>query len=250
MTVYAYLRISNSAQDVDIQKNTLMKWIEEQAHLSVEFIEDATSHRLNWHRREIGQLIERLTQNDIVVVTEVIHLARSAYEFFQIQETIFKQGAALYTVNENLAFTPFHTGQVDIDNMVKGVMLSMLEQMSTLQQAFIAKKTKEGIRAARAKGKTIGRPKNQPILWKLDYYHEVIITQLKQGHTQSAIVRLLNSPEQHNLSIHRNTLNKWMKRWDLSTLSHNALPQEKIAFCHEVDNKQKQIKAFVDANSS
>ncbi|MCV6639467.1 recombinase family protein [Candidatus Albibeggiatoa sp. nov. NOAA] len=250
MTVYAYLKVSNSSQDIDTQKSTLLEWLlERQTYASVEFIEDAISSRLDWRKRGIGRIIERLKQNDIVVVADVTHLAHSAYECFQIQEAVLKQGAALHTVSENLAFEPFHTGRAKIDSIFKNLMLSILKQVGILQQAFIAKKTRQGIRTTYAKGKTIGRSKDQPILWKLDYYHEVIITQLKQGHTQSAIVRFLNDPEQHNLSIHHNTLNKWMKRWHLSTLNNNTLPQEKAAFYSNIYHKQQEIKAFIDAYS-
>ncbi|WP_353571501.1 recombinase family protein [Candidatus Albibeggiatoa sp. nov. BB20] len=242
MTIYAYLRVSTGVQDVNAQKTAVMEWAVKHGH-KLDFIEDSVTSRKDWTLRKIGSIVESVQAGDIVVASDVTRLARSAMECLQIQEEILKKGGELHTVNENLVFKPPHTGQSEIDNVMKEMMLLMLGQMGKLQRAFISKKTKEGIQHARDSGKQIGRQKGQQVVRKLDYHYDAILQLLKRGHSQISVIRILN--EKPDIDIHRNTFTKWMKHWKLRTLTSTANVNDKIEYNKKLDQTRIKIKQFL-----
>jgi len=57
-----------------------------------------------------------------------------------------------------------------------------------IERDMISKRTKEGLKAAKAKGRQLGRPKG-PGKSKLDVYREEIIALIKTGSTQTYLAK-------------------------------------------------------------
>ena len=76
---YGYIRVSTEEQNLENQKKAISekykirKWIEEKRSGTVDF-----------HKRNLGELIEQLNEGDTLVVTEISRLGRSLNMIFDI----------------------------------------------------------------------------------------------------------------------------------------------------------------------
>ena len=72
------------------------------------------------------------------------------------------------------------------DTMESKIVLNMLAMFSEIERNLISERTKEGLKAVRAKGIKLGRPKG-PGKSKLDPHREEIFALLKNGSTKKFI---------------------------------------------------------------
>lgn len=87
------------------------------------------------------------------------------------------------------------------------VMAMMFRIAAEIERDLIRKRTTEGLRAARAKGKLLGRPKG-PGKSKLDAYREEIIALLKNGSTQIHVAKKYGTSQPN--------LHNWLRKNNLS----------------------------------
>jgi DNA invertase Pin-like site-specific DNA recombinase len=66
--------------------------------------------------------------------------------------------------------------------------LTMLAMMAEVERDLISERTKEGLRAARAKGSQLGRPKG-PGKSKLDKHSNEIIALIRNGSTKTFVAK-------------------------------------------------------------
>lgn len=157
MHVIGYRRVSTEEQarsghGLDAQRQT----IEEHAARkgwTVEWIEDegATGSRINPGLRRSLDLL-RTKQADALVVTKMDRLARSVLNAADIMRSAQEQGWSLIVLDLGM----------DLSTPSGKAMYNMLATFAELERDMIATRTREGLAAARAKGKTLGRPSAIP----------------------------------------------------------------------------------------
>jgi len=75
------------------------------------------------------------------------------------------------------------------------VMITLFSLFAEIERDLISERTKEGIVAARAKGKILGRPKGVLGKSRLDGKEEEIRFLLQKGVSKSAIAKILEVPD-------------------------------------------------------
>ena len=88
-------------------------------------------------------------------------------------------------------------------------MLNMFAMMSEIERDLISERTKEGLKAVKARGVKLGRPKG-PGKSKLDKHQEEIVALLKTGSRQNYIAKKFNTTPA-NLSL-------WLKKKGLTSI--------------------------------
>jgi DNA invertase Pin-like site-specific DNA recombinase len=100
-------------------------------------------------------------------------------EIMEIMAAAKEKGIAIYDVKNALELN---------GNMNSKIMAMVFKIAVGIERELISKRTIEGLKAARAKGKLLGRPKGTGKS-KLDIHREEIIALLKNGSTQVHIAR-------------------------------------------------------------
>lgn len=100
-------------------------------------------------RPELGKLLDIARSGDIIVITELTRLSRSTKDLISISEKLKERNIELISIKENINTTT-STGKL---------MFGMLSVMAEFERDIIAERTKEGLKAARARGKSGGRPR-------------------------------------------------------------------------------------------
>ncbi len=191
----AYLRVSTADQDTDKNKADILKFANDRKFGNVEFVEEIASGKKSWKERKIASIINNLSAGDRLIVPELTRLGRSTLEVLEILKVAKQKGIACYAVKEGM--------ELNGDDVQSKVMTTMLSLFAELERDFISMRTKEALRARKAAGVKLGRPKG-PGKSKLDPHKEEIIALLKTGVPKTRVAQKYH--------CNRTTLINWLKK--------------------------------------
>jgi DNA invertase Pin-like site-specific DNA recombinase len=140
-----YARVSTPDQKLDAQLDALA-----QAGCLKTFtdrVSGATALRPGWE-----QLMAYVRPGDIVVITERSRMSRSLAHLLEVVRTFEAQGIELVSLREHLD-TATATGRC---------FLAMMGAMAQMERELKAERTAAGRAAAKARGRTGGRPRTDP----------------------------------------------------------------------------------------
>jgi DNA invertase Pin-like site-specific DNA recombinase len=148
----------------------------------VEFVEEKVSGKMSWKARKIKSVIDELNRGDNLIVSELSRLGRSMLDIMEILSISKQKGINVYAVKGNWSL-----------NGMQSELLAMVFSMAAeIERDLIGARTKEALRACRARGVKLGRPKG-PGKSKLDQYKPEIEALLKNGSTQAYIAKRYGS---------------------------------------------------------
>ena len=176
----SYLRVSTDEQDNQKFKHDVRAYANKMDFGRVQFIEEKIKGKKNWKTRKIATMIEQMQSGDKLIVPELSRLGRSTLEVLEILKSAQDKGIAIYSVKENY--------QLNGDGLQAKMMSTMLALFADVEHTFISERTKEGLKAARAKGRMLGRPRG-PGKSKLDPHRDEIIDKLTLGVPKAKIAR-------------------------------------------------------------
>ena len=193
----AYLRVSTTDQDIEKNKNDILRLSNDKGLGQVVFVEEKVSGTISWKKRKIAKILEELGEGDNLVVSELSRIGRSMLEIMQVLSIAMEEGINVYAVK----------GNWQLDNSIQSKIMAMVFSMAAeIERDLISKKTKEALRAKKARGEKLGRPKGTGKS-KLDKFRPEIEALLNNGSAQKFIAKRYGIT-QANLSL-------WMKKHKL-----------------------------------
>jgi DNA invertase Pin-like site-specific DNA recombinase len=177
--VVAYLRISTGQQDNNAQRLELHEYARKNDIKIDEFIEIEVSSRKSTQARRIDEMLQNLESGDLLLVSELSRLGRSVGQIIQIVDTLIKQQVRFVAVKESIKIN----GKQDIQTKT---MITMFGLFAEIERDLISERTKQGLLAAKEKGKILGRPKGSGKS-KLDSFKLEIEALLKNGSSKTFI---------------------------------------------------------------
>ncbi len=186
MKTLAYIRVSTGAQDLASQKLAILDYARQKGILIDEFIEVQVSTRKAREKRRIDEALEGLKKGDLLIVSELSRLGRSLGQIIQIVDELVKRHIRFIAVKEAIGFD----GKQDLQTKV---MIALFGLFAEVERDLISERTKEGMAAAKAKGKLIGRPRGSLGKSKLDGKEEEIRMLLGKRVSKAAIAKILDA---------------------------------------------------------
>ena len=196
MKVIGYIRVSTDKQDLEKQRHLLLDYAQRN-HLQVnEFIHAEVSSRKDTKDRRIDELLTKLTQGDMLLVAELSRLGRSMLETLNIINELSQNGVSIAFIRQpELSTIGTHTK----------LLLAIYSYFAEVEREYISMRTKQGLAAARAKGKLLGRPKGSRSKNRiLDPYREQIKEYLQMDLNLASIMKIVNNQLEKPISY--NTL--------------------------------------------
>jgi len=194
-----YLRVSTKDQDLEKNKAEILHLANEKKLGNVDWVEEKISGTKDWKKRKLGDVISELNDGDTIVVSELSRLGRSMLQILEIIEHCRTNGIKIYAVK----------GGWSLDDSMQSKILSMfLGMASEIERDLISSRTKEALKAKKASGVKLGRPKGSGSS-KLDSYREEIEAMLKCGTRQNYIAK--------KYDITPAALSQWIKKHKIST---------------------------------
>jgi DNA invertase Pin-like site-specific DNA recombinase len=181
MAVIGYIRVSTESQDYNNQRLAILDFCNKEEMTVDDWYEVTISSRTSTKKRRVDELLEHLKPKDHLIVSELSRLARSVGQIAIIVDKLIESEIYLTSIKEGIKIN----GRM---NLQTKTMVTMFSLFSEIERDLISERTKEGLRAARSKGKILGRPKGGSIL---EGKEEFIKTELRYGVAVSAIARKL-----------------------------------------------------------
>jgi DNA invertase Pin-like site-specific DNA recombinase len=167
--VIGYLRVSTQDQDLEKNKADILTFANEKKIGPVEWIEERISGIKTWRKRELGKAVESLYEGDWLIVPELSRLGRSTLDILDCLAILREKGVNVYAIK----------GAWTLNGSIEAkVFMTMMSLFAEIERDLISARTKEALKARRAAGVKLGRPKG-PGKSKLDQYRPEIEALLK-----------------------------------------------------------------------
>ncbi len=180
----AYLRVSKQEQELNNQRLAILDYAHKNKIKIHEFVEIRISTRRSPSDRGIDVLMEKLNPKDRLIVSELSRLGRSLGQIIQIVDNLIKEDISFLAIKENIVI---NGKKQDIQTKV---MIALFGLFAEIERDLISERTKEGLAAARARGKLLGRPKGTLGKSKLDGNEEEIKELLKKQVSKASIAKI------------------------------------------------------------
>lgn len=194
MKTIGYVRVSTGLQDVDSQKNLLLKFAQQERLIIDFFIESESSSRLTPKERKIDELTNILESGDVLLVTELSRLARNMLETLTILQDLSARMIKVVFVRQPELSTTAPHGKL---------LLSIYAYFAEAERDFISLRTKAGLEAAKVRGVKLGRPtgvsNKRPS--QFEPHRAEIIRYLKQGVPILSILRIINGEREKDKKL-------------------------------------------------
>ncbi len=138
-----------------------------------------------WDRPELHRLLDQLRAGDVIIVWKLDRLSRSLKDLLHILEKIDAAGASFRSLTE----------AIDTSGPAGRMMMQMLGCFAEFERAMVRERTRAGLTAARAQGRTGGR---RPKL--LAQQRSEILGILAAGRTGADVARIFR--------VHRATISR------------------------------------------
>jgi len=200
--IVAYLRVSTVDQGTEKNRADVLAFANNKGFLGrVEFVEEKVSGMKPWRKRKLGEVVEGLNPGNVLICPELSRLGRSLVEVLEVLNVLQAKDVAVYSVKEG-----FKLNGQDLQSKVLRTMLALFAE---IERDLISARTKEGLAAARAKGRQIGRPKG-PGKSRLDPHQPEILALLKNGSRKNFIAR--------RYGVTPATFNHWLRQRGLEKI--------------------------------
>jgi DNA invertase Pin-like site-specific DNA recombinase len=150
MQIAAYVRISTDDQNENRQMRAIRQKYDEEGN-EIEWFCDLGESGASTSRREYQRLREHVEEYDVVVAHELDRLGRSFADLAGFVEDLREKGVDIDLVNQPI-------GTVGEDDWMAEMMLNMMMVFADAEREMIRSRVQEGIDAAIADGKRVGRP--------------------------------------------------------------------------------------------
>jgi len=184
MDVIGYIRVSSDKQDLQKQEHLLLKYAQQHDLKIDDFINIEISSRKGTKERRIDELLNRLNDGDVLLVAELSRLGRNMFEVINIINQLSENGVEVIFVRQP---------ELSTAGPQRKLLLAIYSYFAEAEREFISMRTKQGLAAAKASGKKLGRPKGSRDKERvLDPYREQIEEYLRLGLSLSRIRSILN----------------------------------------------------------
>lgn len=183
MSIIAYIRVSSTKQSVEHQRHEIQQFAKLN-HIKIDkWIEETISSRKPLAKRKLGQTLNLLKTDDILIACEISRLGRSLLEVMRILENCLNKNCQVWTIKEN-----YRLGN-DIQSKVMAFAFGLSAE---IERNLISQRTKSSLDSIKATGKKLGRPLSaQSKKLKLSKNTEKIKKMLQSGISKYKISQIM-----------------------------------------------------------
>lgn len=195
LMVIGYIRVSTESQSVLNQKHKILEFAQQKKMIIDEFIEIEISSKKSQKARLLDDVFLKMEEGDILICTELSRLGRNMLEILNLIEKFNTHSIKLIFTNQ----PELSTNQ---NESLSKLLLAIYGYFAQTEREIISERTKQGLSAARAQGKVLGRPlgaKNKERV--LDQHKEEINKYIEMKLSQTSILKIINSKLEKPISL-------------------------------------------------
>ena len=155
--IYGYARVSTREQNLDRQLVAMQDFGVPESHIYQDKLSGKDFDRPAYHR-----LLKRIKPGDTLVIKSIDRLGRNYNEILEQWRVITKEKHTAIVVLD-MPLLDTRQGRDLTGTLIADIVLQLLSYVAQTEREFIRQRQAEGIAAARARGKHLGRkPKEKP----------------------------------------------------------------------------------------
>lgn len=197
--ILAYLRTSTDKQDLNNQKLEILEFARKRSLKIDEFIEITISSRKTTKQRRIDELLTKLVDSDVLILTELSRLGRSTAEVISLVNEVLSRNIRLIVIKHNLDMS-----KSDINSKI---IITLFSLFAELERDLVSLRTKEALAAKRSQGIILGKPKGTIQNSKFDKDLDRILELLLLGLSVRKIAKFLGYNNHLSLNTYINKRN-------------------------------------------
>jgi putative DNA-invertase from lambdoid prophage Rac len=182
--VYAYIRVSTDKQTVENQRFEILKHADSKKLQIDEWVEETASGVKSVKDRMVGELLLRMKNEDVFLVSELSRLGRNLMEVMSILHDCMEKNVKVFAIKEGY----------ELGNNISSKVLAFAFSLSAeIERNLISQRTKEALARKKSEGMKLGRQKgtfNATV--KLTGKEDEIKRYLDKKVAVSTIARILN----------------------------------------------------------
>ncbi len=198
--IYGYIRVSSDKQTVENQRFEIRQFCNKE-NLQIDgWIEETISGTKSYQKRALGDLLSKITKDDLIVCSELSRLGRNLFMIMEILNICMSKECRVWTIKDN-----YRLG----DDIQSKVLAFAFGLSAEIERNLISQRTKEALSRRKAEGVILGRPvgrKNDPTKYKLSGKRGKIEKLMAKGLSKRKIAK--------KLGVDRNTLDRFLKNTD------------------------------------
>jgi len=181
--IIGYIRVSTDKQSVDGQRLKILQYANIQELHIDDIIEVEISSKKSEQEREILTLKNALSCGDTLIVTELSRLGRDIAPVIALMDYFAKKEVKVIFTNQP---------ELSTDGAFGMLMFAVYGYIAQTEREFVGIRTRQGLENAKAKGKTLGRPKGATSKSKLDSKKHEIIKMLEKKVNITNMAKMLD----------------------------------------------------------
>lgn len=179
--IYGYIRVSSEKQTLENQRFEIRGFAKLNGLRVRRWVEETTSGTIDPRKRELGKLLERIKEGDLIICSEISRLGRSLFMIMNVLNTCMERGCRVWTIKDG-----YRLGE-DVSSKVLAFAFALSAE---IERNLISQRTRDALARRAAEGKHLGRPEGyRPFGVKLQPHAEDIRLMLFDGHSYASIAR-------------------------------------------------------------
>jgi len=192
--IYGYIRVSTDRQSTENQRFEIQNFAKNNNIVIDEWIEEKVSSTHDLQKRKLGKLINRATEGDLIIASELSRLGRNLLQVMGMLNHLMNTGARVWTIKDG-----YKLG----DDISSKVLAFAFGLSAEIERKLISQRTKEALARLKADGKSIGRPAGRSAKPKLASREREVKRLLERGYSNVEVAK--------KLKVHRNTLTAFLR---------------------------------------
>ena len=180
-----YARVSTEEQSLNRQIDLLVDYGVDKRNIYKEKISGVKSNR-----EQLDKMLDELQEGDTIIISDLTRISRSTKDLLNIIDKIKFKGACIKSITDIWLDT-------SSDNPYNSFLLTVMSGLSQLERELISQRTKEGLKSAKARGRSGGRPskrndKSNTVLLLYREGYKIVDIVKQTGLSRSTVYRILN----------------------------------------------------------
>lgn len=154
---FGYIRVSTKDQNLDRQIDALLPYVSKDDDGNPLIYQDKASGK-DMEREGFKEMLRAMRKGDTLYVKSIDRIGRNKHQIKEHLERFKQKGITVRVLDLPTTMIDFPEGNEWVMEMINNILIEVLASIAQQERETLLQRQAEGIKAAKKKGKHLGRP--------------------------------------------------------------------------------------------